>query len=435
MFQPGEADEVVNLLKNYKRDKAKRPDDVGMSQERLGRIRIAMQRYVDKKLVPGVVTLVARNGKVVHLDAVGQRYPEAGTPMQTDTVFRIASMTKPITSVALMMLYEEGHFLLSDPVSKWIPEFADPKVAVRLPPDELRSETYNLAGTPIKLIPANRPITIRHLLTHTAGFGRQPRGISLPEFAKVNERQSPNETIGDFVKRYAKVPLNHHPGEAWDYSRATCVVGHLVEIISGMTLDEFFRERIFKPLNMTDTHFFLPAEKLDRFAACYTPDKDLSIKLMDAPTPESRFVKEPHTYFMGSGGLVSTARDYFRFYQALLNGGQLDGARIIGRKTIELMTANHTGDLPLWLPGPWSGFGLGFAIVKNTDHVNTLMSLHQGPSTWSLGSYSWGGAFCTYAWVDPKEKVIGIVMTQVSPYTHLNIRQEFVGLAYQALVD
>jgi len=412
-----------------------KPESVGMSAERLGRIPVAMQRYVDKKLVPGVVTLVARQGKVVHLDAVGSRYPEAGAPMTTDTIFRIASMTKPITSVALMMLFEEGHFLLSDPVSKWIPEFADPKIAIRLPLEEQRSETYNVGGAPIKLIPANRPISVRHILTHTAGFGGTPRGITDEEWMKISQKQKPDETIGDFVKRYAKVPLNHQPGEVWDYSRATCVVGHLVEIISGMTLDEFFRQRIFKPLDMKDSYFYLPESKLGRFAACYTPGKDLAIKLTDTPTAESRFVMKPHTYFMGSGGLVSTARDYYRFYQMMLNGGELDGVRILGRKTIELMTMNHVGDLTVWLPGPWMGFGLGFGVVRDITHMNTLTSQHQGPTPWSVGSYSWGGAFCTFAWVDPREKLIGIVMTQVSPYTHLNIRQEFNGLAYQAIVD
>lgn len=392
-----------------------------------------MQRYIDKKLVPGVVSLVARHGKVVHLDAIGLRYVEEKLPMKTDTIFRIASMTKAITSVALMTLFEEGHFLLSEPVSKWIPEFADPNVAVRVPVDR-RSEG-GATGSQIKLYPANRPITIRHLLTHTAGFGYVPGGISSEEWAKVNEKQRPDETIGEFVKRYARVPLDHQPGEAWDYSRATCVVGHLVEIISGMNLDEYLRAKIFKPLHMSDTHFYLPLAKLDRFAACYTPDKNFKIKLVDAPTAKSRFVKEPNTYFMGSGGLVSTISDYFRFYQMTLNGGELDGVRILSRKTIELMTTIQTGDLPIWLPGPWSGFGLGFGIVKNTEHVNTLTSPHQGPSPWSVGSYSWGGAYCTFPWVDPREKLIGIMMTQVRPYGHLNIRPEYVSLVNQAIID
>ena len=405
------------------------PEEVGMSSERLGRIRTAMQRYVDRQLVPGVVSLVARHGRVVHLDTIGLRDVEAGTPMTDDTIFRIASMTKPIASVALMMLFEEGHFLLSDPVSKWIPEYADPMVAVPVPPEEFTG----LA--PWRLVPADRPITIRHLLTHTTGVSATPRGMSQEDFQKVMERQGPDETIGDFVKRYARVPLNRHPGEAWNYSRATCVVGHLVEIMSGMPLDEYLRERIFEPLNMPDTSFYLPLEKLDRFAACYTPGEDNKIRLTDAPTPESRFVKEPHNYFMGSGGLISSVADYFRFNQMMLNGGELDGARILGRKTVELMTRNHVGDLPVWLAGPWAGFGLGYGVVRSTDNLNTLTAEHPGPSPWSVGSYTWGGAFCTFQWVDPVEKLTGIIMTQVAPYQHLSIRREYVGLVCQAIVD
>lgn len=405
-----------------------RPATVGMSSERLDRIRPAMQRYVDSQLVPGVVTLVARHDQIVHLDAIGMSDVEAGTPMTPDTIFRIASMTKPIVSVALMMLYEEGHFLLSDPVSKWIPEFADPVVAEPAPQQEGR-------GDPIRLVSAVRPITVRHLLTHTAGFGSVPRGVSPEEFVRISERQSPEETIGDFVKRYAKVPLNHQPGEVWDYSRATCVVGHLVEIISGMTLDEFLRERIFEPLAMPDTHFYLPPEKLDRFAAAYTPGEDERIRLTDAPNAESRFVKPPHRYFMGSGGLVSTIADYFHFDQMLLNGGELEGARILGRKTVEMITMIHTGDLPILIPGPWAGFGLGFGVTRNIDNINTLTAGQPGPSPWSVGSFWWGGAFCTFPFVDPVEKLVGIVMTQVAPYRHLNLRQEFVGLACQAVED
>ncbi len=405
------------------------PEEVGLSSERLARIRPAMQRYVDKQLIPGAVTLVARHGKVVHVDAVGLRDVEAGNPMTNDTIFRIMSMTKPIVSVALMMLFEEGHFLLSDPVSKWIPEFANPMVAEPVPADEFSGLS------PYRLVPADRPITIRHMLTHTTGLSATPRGMSQSEFMKLQERQSPNETIGDFVKRYATVPLNRHPGEVWNYSRATCVVGYLVELMSGLSLDEYLRERIFKPLNMTDTYFYLPVEKLDRFAACYTPGDDLRIKLIDAPTPESRFVKEPHTYFMGSGGLVSTIADYFRFDQMMLNGGVLDGARILGRKTVEFMTTIHTGNLPIWLSGPWAGFGLGFAVARNIDNINTLKAEHSGPIPWSVGTYTWGGAYCTYPFVDPVEDLIGIVMTQVGPYRHLNIRQEYAGLVYQALVD
>ena len=400
---------------------ASKPEDVGMSSERLARIRTAMQRYVDKKLVPGVVTLVARRGRVVHLEAVGYRDAESQAPMTTDVIFRIASMTKPITSVAAMMLYEEGHFLLSDPISKWLPEFKEMKVAV--PVDEGEK-----GATPYTLVPASRPITIKHLLTHTAGLANAYRGLTQQEYTKASARQSPNETTADTIKRIAKLPLNFHPGDKWEYGPATDVVGRLVEVISGETLDEFFRKRIFAPLAMTDTYFYLPESKVSRLAALYQPDEANAnrMKLTESPTKESRWVKEPHVYFAGAGGLVSTVADYVKFHQMMLNGGELNGVRLLGRKTVELMTANHIGDLPVWLTGPGYGFGLGYSVVKDIGETG---------QPGSAGNYGWGGAFCTYFWVDPTEELIGIMMTQVRPYTHLNIRQEFQVLANQAIVD
>ena len=398
-----------------------KPEDVGMSSERLGRIRVAMQRYVDKGLVPGVVTLVARRGRVVHLDAVGHRDVEAKAPMTTDTIFRIASMTKPVASVALMMLYEEGHFLLHDPISKFLPEFAKMNVAQVASGDER-------VGAPYKLVPASRPITFKHVLTHTAGFPNSYRGLTQAQFGRDYPRKNPGETVADAVKRLAAMPLNFHPGDAWEYGPATDVVGRLVEVISGLTLDQFFAKRIFAPLKMTDTHFYLPAAKLGRFVANYQPDgaNGNKIKLVEAPNAESRYVKEPRVYFSGAGGLVSTVSDYVRFHQMMLNGGELDGSRILGRKTVELMTANHIGDLPVWLTGPGYGFGLGYSVVKDIGVTG---------QAGSAGTYGWGGAFCTYFQVDPKEDLVGIVMTQVRPYDHLNIRQEFMALANQAIVD
>lgn len=398
-----------------------RPEDVGMSSERLARIRPAMRRYVDRGLVPGVVTLVARRGRVVHFEAVGHRDVEAKAPMTTDAIFRIASMTKPIASVALMTLYEEGHFLLNDPISKFLPEFANMKVAQASP-------TTETGGAPYKLVPAKNQITFKHVLTHTAGFPNTYRGITREEFDRTYPRKNPNETTADAVKRLATMPLNFNPGEAWEYGPATDVVGRLVEVISGMTLDEYLRKKIFEPLKMTDTHFYLPASKLDRFAATYQPDEKNGnkIKLAEAPTLESRWVKQPHNYFSGAGGLVSTAADYVRFHQMTLQGGELDGARILGRKTVELMTTNHIGDLPIWLTGPGYGFGLGYSVVKDIGVTG---------QAGSAGMYGWGGAFCTYFQVDPKEELIGVVMTQVRPYTHINIRQEFMALANQAIVD
>jgi CubicO group peptidase (beta-lactamase class C family) len=395
------------------------PESVGMSSERLGRIRLAMQRYVDRREVPGVVTLVARQGRVVHFEAVGYRDAEAKTPMTTDTIFRIASMTKPITSVALMMLYEEGHFLLSDPISKWLPEFADMKVIQAPPPGE-RVETPNVT------VSAKRPITIKHLLTHTAGLANSYRGATQPEYAKLAGRREPGDTMADTLTRLSKLPLNFHPGEAWEYGPATDVVGRLVEVISGETLDEFFRKRIFEPLGMNDTHFYLPASKVERLAALYQPGPDKKIQLTEAATAESRWVKEPHVYFAGAGGLVSTPMDYYRFHQLMLGRGESNGVRLLGRKTVELMTTNHIGDLPIWLTGPGFGFGLGYSVVKDIGQTSLPAS---------VGSYGWGGAFCTFFWVDPAEEMIGIMMSQVRPYNHLNIRQEFQVLACQAIVD
>ncbi len=395
------------------------PEAVGMSSERLGRLDRVMQGYIDRNEVAGVVTLVARRGKVVHFSASGQRDVENETPMTHDTIFRMASMTKPIASVALMMLYEEGHFQLRDPISKWLPEFADMQVAVPAPPQERITTRY-------KLVPASRPITVQHLLTHTAGLANTYRGLTQTDFQEMAAQRKPDDTVGDMVERLAKLPLNFHPGDAWEYGRATDVVGRLVEVMSGQTLDAFLHERIFEPLDMRDTHFYLPTSKLDRFAALYGPGDDGKIVLTEAPTAESRFVREPHVYFSGAGGLVSTARDYWRFQQMTLNGGELDGVRILSRKTIELITANHTGDLGIWLSGPGYGFGLGYAIVTDLGPSGTPRS---------EGSYYWGGAFGTRFWVDPLEELIGIMLTQIRPYTHLRIREDLATMTYQAIVD
>ena len=398
---------------------AAEPEAVGMSSERLERLDRVMQGYIDRNEVAGVVTLVARRGKVVHFSALGQRDVEAGAPMTHDSIFRIASMTKPIASVALMMLYEEGRFQLRDPISKWLPEFADMRVAVPAPPQERLTGRY-------KTVPASRPITVQQVLTHTAGLANTYRGITQPEFQEVVAPREPGDTVGDMLKRLATLPLNFHPGDHWEYGRATDVVGRLVEVMSGQTLDAYLKERIFEPLDMRDTHFYLPKSKLDRFAALYRPDAHGKIELAEAPTADSRFVAEPHTYFSGAGGLVSTARDYFRFHQMMLNGGELDGARILGRKTVELMTANHTGDKGIWLAGPGYGFGLGYAVVTDLGPSGTPRS---------EGSYYWGGAFGTIFWVDPSEELIGILMEQVRPYTHLNVRPDLATMTYQAIVD
>ena len=394
------------------------PESVGMSSARLERLETSMKAYVERQDVAGVVSLVARRGRVVHYSAHGDRDSDTGAAMTRDTIFRIASMTKPIASVALMMLYEEGAFQLRDSISKWMPEFADRVVA--------SPATYQELGrAPLRTTESEGPITVQHLLTHTAGLANTYRGITKPVFDEIAPG-GPGDTLADFATRLATLPLNFHPGEQWEYGRATDLVGRLVEIISGQRFDRFLQERLFEPLEMRDTHFFLPESKLDRFAALYRPVDDGGLTAFERPTAESRFVRAPHTYFSGAGGLVSTARDYFRFQQMMLNGGVLDGVRILGRKTVELMTMNHIGDQEVWLLGPGYGFGLGYAVVQDPGAA---------AMPYSPGSYFWWGAFNTTFWVDPEEELIGILMTQLRPYTHLNIRQDVATLAYQAIVD
>lgn len=395
------------------------PEEVGMSSERLTRLDRAMQAYVDREEVAGVVSLVARRGKVVHFSSHGVRDREAGKPMGPDAIFRIASMTKPVASVALMMLYEEGRFQLRDPIAKWLPEFRQMQVATPATYQELGRGRY-------RTVPTSRPITIQHLLTHTAGLANTYRGITKPEFDEIAPQRQAGDTVGDFVTRLAKLPLNFEPGDGWEYGVATDVVGRLVEVMSGQRLDVFARERIFGPLAMRDTHFYLPPAKLDRFAALYRPGGSRKLELAEGPTMDSRFVREPHSYFSGAGGLVSTARDYFRFSQMMLNGGELDGVRLLGRKTVELMTINHSGDHDIWIIGPGHGFGLGYAVVR--DPAATAMP-------YSVGTYFWWGAFNTSFWIDPKEQLVGVLLSQLRPYTHVNIRQDLATLAYQAVVD
>tara|TARA_B100000900_G_scaffold375755_1_gene358081 strand:- start:2094 stop:3359 length:1266 start_codon:yes stop_codon:yes gene_type:complete len=390
------------------------PDTAGMSSERLARIAPAMQRYIDAQLTPGVITAVMRHGKLVHFESQGLMDVATGKPMREDAIFRIASMTKPIASTALMMLWEEGHFQLRDPVSKFIPEFADTKV----------STTADASGESGQLVSPKRPIQIRDLLTHTAGLANSYIGnVSAYRQAMSEPRPTSN---AEQIRRLARLPLNYHPGEEWQYSAATNVVGHLVEIISGQSLDEFLQERIFKPLDMTDTHFYLDDTKGGRLTTQYTPGDNNKIQAQDPGSEQSRWITNPRNLFSGGGGLVSTVRDYLRFQQAMLDGGELDGTRILAPSTISLMLENHTGDLPLWLPGPGMGFGLGYGVVVDRGAAATPLS---------EGAGYWGGAYCTLSWIDPEQGLVGVLMTQVRPYSHINIRQDFQVLTYQAIID
>jgi CubicO group peptidase (beta-lactamase class C family) len=351
---------------------------------------------------------------IVYATSSGYADVDHRVPMTLDTRLRIASMTKPITSVALMMLYEEGLFQLTDPISKFLPAYEKTQVSTR---DE--------QGKPGLRRP-RRPISIRHVLTHTAGFASDYRPKNRDAYLEAARIRQRDEKIGDFVDRLASVPLSHEPGEVWDYSRATCVVGRLVEVLSGLSLADFFEQRIFTPLGMTDTHFFLPKQKLPRFAAAYAPGEGKRIRPLDAADEQSFWLSEPGVYDMGSGGLVSTAADYFRFADMLMQGGRREGVRILGRKTVELMTRSHIGDRHVWLTGPGYGFGLGFAVALDRGRSHSMPS---------EGSYTWGGAYCTHWWNDPSEQLFGMALTQVRPYAHLNLSPDFQSIATAAIDD
>ena len=389
-------------------------EDEGFSKERLERIAPVIQKYIDQDLTPGVLTAIMRNGKIVYLETQGFMDVKEEKPLQEDAIFRIASMTKPIASVALMILWEEGHFQLNDPVSKFIPIFSETKV----------STTSDASGKTGDLVEPKRAITIKDMLTHTAGLSNSYIG-NKDAYRRAMYQPRPKSN-SEQINRLAKLALNYHPGEEWQYSAATSVVGHLVEIISGKSLDIFLKERLFDPLNMPDTHFYLESTKGGRLAAQYSPGKNKKIILQDPGSEKSRWITAPRNIFSGSGGLVSTARDYLRFQQMILNKGQLNGVRILAPSTVSLMLENHTGDLPIWLTGPGTGFGLGYGVIVDRGKSSSPLS---------EGSAYWGGAYCTISWIDPEKNLVGLMMTQVRPYTHINIRRDFQVMTYQAIVD
>lgn len=405
------------------------PEDVGLSSERLDRLTAVLQSYVDDGRVAGGVALLMRHGAVAYLQPFGWADREAGVPMQRDTIFRIASMTKPVTSVAVMILYEEGKLLLDDPVSKYIPAFKDMTVLI---PDPNASAS----GAPYRLAPADRPITIRHLLTHTSGItygflGQKPIA-DMYKKAGISDGLAQTEgTIGEMAQKLARQPLVAQPGETFQYGLSTDVLGHLVEVVSGQTLDAFFRERIFEPVGMKDTHFFLPPQKRARLAAVYTPKPDGGIEKLGEGRIEMGPVvfstsypySGPKTYFSGGAGLVSTAEDYARFLLMLLNGGFLYDAPLLSRKTVELMTVNQIGEMNL---SRGVKFGLGFSVDLGPD---------QSGQIGSYGVYGWGGFFNTRFWVDPEEYFIGVIMTQRYPSGDVDILDKFRVMAYQAVVD
>ena len=393
------------------------PEEVGLSSERLRQLDTVLRGYVDDGRLAGSVLLVARRGKLVYLQAFGQRDREARAPMQPDSIFRIASQTKALVSVGVMMLAEQGKLQLTDPLWKYLPEFRETTVAVAK------------EGGGYDVVKAKRPITLRDLLTHTAGIGYgtgvaadkwQAAGIGGWYFA---DRQEP---IAATVARMAALPFDAQPGEKWVYGYSLDILGVVIERVSGKPLDEFLRASIIDPLGMQDTAFYLSANERDRLAVVYSATE--SGKLERAPNPgamvgQGAYLGGPRTSFSGGAGLLSTAGDYARFVQMLLNGGQLDGKRLLSRKSVELMTSDHLRSVPF---RDGEGFGLGFSVARD---------LGARGQVGSVGEFGWGGAYHSTYWADPREQLAVVYLTQINPALGLDDFGKVRSLVYQAIVD
>jgi CubicO group peptidase (beta-lactamase class C family) len=387
------------------------PKAAGLSDAGIARLDSAMQAYIDAGKLPGIVIALARNGRLAHWKAFGLRSVEAGDPMEPSDLFRIYSMTKPITSTAVMMLVESGTLGLDEPVSKYVPAFGDVRVWAREGP-----------------VTPHRPMTVRDLLRHTSGltyglFGETP----VDSLYRKANLTSQNRTLDQLVAELARLPLVGHPGEAWNYSYSTDVLGRLVEIASGMPLDRFFEERIFRPLGMGDSFFEVPAAKRARFAGYYARLPTGRFLLTDSP--DTGTYTRPPPMFSGGGGLVSSTADYLRFAQMILNGGELDGVRLLKRETVAEMLRSQIApeQVPIKVGGaaiPGTGFGLGFSVVVDS------LSPPAGP----IGRAGWGGYANTFFWVDPRNRLIAVIMTQFFPFQAYPIEQEFRQLVYEALV-
>ena len=374
-----------------------KPEESGVSSERLHRLDTIFQKYVDDGQLPGSVILISRQGKVIYQGAFGKRDHESDSPMKVDTIFRIASQTKALVSVGIMVLQEEGRLLISDPVGKYLPEFNNTTVA------EPRD------GGGYKIVKAKRPITIRDLLTHTSGisYGHGPASDMWKE-AGIQDWYfaDRDEPIAATVRRMASLPFDAHPGERWIYGYNTDILGVVIEQASGESLDTFLKNRIFEPLGMKDTHFYLPGLKVYRLATVYSAKEDGSLER--APSPggmagQGAYVNGPRKSFSGGAGLLSTASDYASFLQMMLNKGELNGKRIISRKSVELMTVDHLNGIDF---EPGVGFGLGFRVVKDLGARGILGSVEE---------YSWGGAYHSTYWVDPREQLVVVYFTQLIP--------------------
>ena len=400
------------------------PSEKGMDPARLGRVSNHFDRYVHDGRLSGWLATVARGGELVWTGCGGDRDRESALPVTSDTIWRIYSMTKPLTSLAAMMLYEEGKFDLNDDVATWIDEFAEPRVYVGGPP-----------SAPVTA-PSREPVRVHHLLTQTSGmtYGfNYLHPVDALYRAKGYELGGPEDaTLASAVRDWASIPLLFEPGSRWNYSVATDVVGRLIELWSGQTLDDFFRTRIFDPLGMKDTEWFCPPSKQERLAMLYVPG---SGRAEPSPSLAARATRPP-SYFSGGGGLVSTAGDYQRFTAMILRGGELDGVRLISRRTLSLMTENHlpnNADLTHFATGAFSetdfagvGFGLGFSVVIDRTLNKSVVS---------NGTFAWGGAASTAFWIDPSEELIVSFFTQLLPSSTYRIRRELQRLVYQSLAD
>ena len=381
------------------------PEREGFSPERLNKINVVMREHVAAGRLAGASGMIARNGKIVFRENWGE--------MKADSIVRMYSMTKGVTGVAAMILYEEGKFAMTDPVSKYMPEFTHMNVSV--------------AG---KIVPAEHPITVRDLFRHTSGLDYtgpkdETGDAAYKKIEMTGGAPQVSFDLAEAVKRLATAPLNDQPGTMWRYGYSIDVLGRLVEVLSGKTLDKFFEERIFRPLGMKDTAFYVPEEKWSRLATLYSPKKEGGIQRSTA-APQESFKKKP-ALFLGGAGLTSTLEDYSHFYAMLLNDGQYDGVRILGRKSVELMRSDHLGSIPHFgttLP-EWEGFGLTFAVNPGPG---------KSPDVGSAGTYRWGGAAGTTFWIDPKEHLFGIFLIQILP-PNVGAGGEFQRLAYDALVD
>lgn len=396
------------------------PAVLGFSPERLARIDRVMQQYVDSDKVAGVVTLVLRRGKVAHQGAYGWADKEAGRRMTNDALFRIASQSKAITSVAVMMLVEDGTLKLSDRVSRWIPSFADARVATA-------------SDTGLVLTPVKRAITLRDLLTHTAGISYGYDSLVRDRY--LAEGLGPENGPGwyfadrsvpicDDMDRLGHLPFVAQPGEKFVYGYNTDILGCVIERASGISLAEFFQTRIFGPLKMTDSYFFLPEAKRDRLTAVYAAREQGLERAPDGPDGQGDYVTGPRVSYAGGAGLISSARDYARFLQMLLNGGSLEGARILGPRTVQLMVSDHADSL-YSKPVPGMGFGLGFEILEDPGRAGQYGG---------VGRFGWGGAYATNYWVDPSEGLVGVFMIQLLPSMGLDLGNKFRTLVYQAIV-